>query len=175
MVEKGKDSIYFTSGTKTHKQDYYTNLIWIFAHDWKSGWPKYITTAFLQGAEVPFFIWYDDYPEHASADFKGRVSKVQVGSQYGLASLILNDVKDTDRGWYNCKVLFLNREPNNAVVSHNNLLQGTTPKYRINVHIQSVFFLKLTEKKFPFFSCATKIISIDSLEKWVPVWSKILE
>ena len=77
-----------------------------------------------QGAEVPFFIWYDDYPEHASADFKGRVSKVQVGSQYGLASLILNDVKDTDRGWYNCKVLFLNREPNNAVVSHNFPLEG---------------------------------------------------
>ena len=82
----------------------------------------------LQGAEVPFFIWYDDYPEHASADFKGRVSKVQVGSQYGLASLILNDVKDTDRGWYNCKVLFLNREPNNAVVSHKLLLEDDARK-----------------------------------------------
>ena len=73
----------------------------------------------LQGAEVPFYIWYDDYPEHASQDYKGRVSKVRPGGQYGLASLILTEVKDTDRGWYNCKVLFLNREPNNAVVSLN--------------------------------------------------------
>ena len=80
---------------------------------------KFKTTYFIlkQGAEVPFYIWYDDYPEHASQDYKGRVSKVRPGGQYGLASLILTEVKDTDRGWYNCKVLFLNREPNNAVVS----------------------------------------------------------
>ena len=78
-----------------------------------------IFTIILQGAEVPFYIWYDDYPEHASQEYKGRVSKVPPDGQgqSGLASLILSEVKDTDRGWYNCKVLFLNREPNNAVVS----------------------------------------------------------
>ena len=78
-----------------------------------------ILTLILQGAEVPFYIWYDDYPEHASQEYKGRVSKVPLDGQgqSGLASLILSEVKDTDRGWYNCKVLFLNREPNNAVVS----------------------------------------------------------
>lgn len=106
MVEKGKDSLYILRGVLKHLYKSIMN----FRLD--------LNITLLQGAEVPFFIWYDDYPEHASADFKGRVSKVQVGSQYGLASLILNDVKDTDRGWYNCKVLFLNREPNNAVVSH---------------------------------------------------------
>ena len=71
----------------------------------------------LQGAEVPFYIWYDDYPEHASPEYKGRVSKVKPGGQYGEASLILTGVNNTDRGWYNCKVLFLNREPNGAVVN----------------------------------------------------------
>ena len=78
-----------------------------------------ILTIIFQGAEVPFYIWYDDYPEHASQEYKGRVSKVPLDGQgqSGLASLILSEVKDTDRGWYNCKVLFLNREPNNAVVS----------------------------------------------------------
>ena len=78
-----------------------------------------ILTIIIQGAEVVFYIWYDDYPEHASQEYKGRVSKVPLDGQgqSGLASLILSEVKDTDRGWYNCKVLFLNREPNNAVVS----------------------------------------------------------
>lgn len=79
----------------------------------------YVVQWWRKGAEVPFYIWYDDYPEHASQDYKGRVSKVPPDGQgqSGLASLILSEVKDTDRGWYNCKVLFLNREPNNAVVS----------------------------------------------------------
>ena len=117
MVEKGKDSLYILRGVLKHLYKSIMN----FRLDLN-------ITSLLQGAEVPFFIWYDDYPEHASADFKGRVSKVQVGSQYGLASLILNDVKDTDRGWYNCKVLFLNREPNNAVVSHKLLLEDDARK-----------------------------------------------
>lgn len=71
---------------------------------------------FLQDKELPIYIWYDDYPEHASSDYVGRVSRVKPGEKYGLASLTLSDVKDTDRGWYNCKVLFLNRGPNNTVV-----------------------------------------------------------
>ena len=37
------------------------------------------------------------------------------------------------------------------------------------------FFQKITDKKFSFFSCAAKIISIDFLEKWVPVWSKTIK
>ena len=37
------------------------------------------------------------------------------GSSYGDASLVLSGIKATDRGWYNCKVLFLNREPHDAV------------------------------------------------------------
>ena len=41
--------------------------------------------------------------------------------------------------------------------------QGRTPKYRINVHVRSVFSLKLTDKNSPFFSRAVKIISIDNL------------
>ena len=40
------------------------------------------------------------------------------GSSYGDASLVLSGIKATDRGWYNCKVLFLNREPHDAVVGY---------------------------------------------------------
>ena len=102
-----------------------------------------------QGAEVPFYIWYDDYPEHASQAYKGRVSKVRPGGQYGLASLILTEVKDTDRGWYNCKVLFLNREPNNAVVSaHSSLTQNASTSWgtrhlRLQLSIVVVYTRKI--------------------------------
>ena len=36
--------------------------------------------------------------------------------RYGLASLNLTKVTEKDRGWYNCKVLFLDRGPDASVV-----------------------------------------------------------
>ena len=36
----------------------------------------YVVQWWRKGAEVPFYIWYDDYPEYASQEYKGRVSKV---------------------------------------------------------------------------------------------------
>ena len=100
--------------TKAHSKNHFEN-----ENTFLEKWKLIHSFLILQGAEVPFYIWYDDYPEHASQEYKGRVSKVPLDGQgqSGLASLILSEVKDTDRGWYNCKVLFLNREPNNAVVS----------------------------------------------------------
>ena len=41
--------------------------------------------------------------------------------RYGLASLNLTKVTEKDRGWYNCKVLFLDRGPDAAVVSISSL------------------------------------------------------
>jgi hypothetical protein len=32
-------------------------------------------------------------------------------SQYGLASLNLTNIRESDQGWYECKVVFLNRNP----------------------------------------------------------------
>ena len=92
-------------------------------------YPKFVSIHF-QNAEVPFYIWYDDYPEHASTEYQGRVHKVSPQSHYGLASLVLSGVKDTDRGWYNCKVLFLNREPHDAVVS-----EKVTPRHDEFVYV----------------------------------------
>ena len=50
---------------------------------------------------------------------------------------------------------------------------SNTSKYGINVRCTiRIFFRKITAKNFTFFSCASKIIFIDSLEKRGPVWSK---
>ena len=74
---------------------------------------------------MPVYIWYDHYPPHYHDNYKGRVSGVHRGSHYGQASLNLTNIKETDQGWYECKVVFLNRLPN----QHKN---GTW--YHLDVH-----------------------------------------
>ena len=60
---------------------------------------------------------YDTYPSHTDEAYAGRVSKIDEdeGSNYGYASLRITNVTERDRGWYNCKVLFLNRGPEHGV------------------------------------------------------------
>lgn len=78
-----------------------------------------------QGLDVPVYIWYDHYPPHYHDNYKGRVSGVHRVSHYGQASLNLTSIKEADQGWYECKVVFLNRLPN----QHKN---GTW--YHLDVH-----------------------------------------
>ena len=62
---------------------------------------------------------YDNYPTHCSNDFLDpktnhcRIAKVEPGNRKGLgaASLNLTNIQEQDRGWYNCKVVLLNRQP----------------------------------------------------------------
>ncbi|XP_046388423.1 protein turtle-like isoform X4 [Ischnura elegans] len=62
--------------------------------------------------EIPIYIWYDSYPTHSGEGYEGRVSRVSPDSPYGLASLNLTGIRESDQGWYECKVVFLNRSPN---------------------------------------------------------------
>ena len=39
------------------------------------------------------------------------MSRVSPDSNYGLASLNLTNIRESDQGWYECKVVFLNRNP----------------------------------------------------------------
>ncbi|XP_052122003.1 protein turtle [Frankliniella occidentalis] len=64
------------------------------------------------GEDIPVYIWYENYPTHAAEEYKGRVSGVNPESSYGQASLNLTNIRETDQGWYECKVVFLNRAPN---------------------------------------------------------------
>ena len=62
---------------------------------------------------------YDNYPTHCSNDFLDpatnhcRIAKVEPHNRKGLgaASLNLTNIQEQDRGWYNCKVVLLNRQP----------------------------------------------------------------
>jgi len=72
----------------------------------------YVVKWVKKGKEDPIYIWYDNYPTHADKQYEGRVSEVnQDGSNtYGLASLNITNVTEADRGWYNCIVMFFNRD-----------------------------------------------------------------
>ncbi|CAB0030801.1 unnamed protein product [Trichogramma brassicae] len=63
------------------------------------------------GQEIPIYIWYESYPTHSGEGYEGRVSKVSPNSNYGVASLNLTNIQESDQGWYECKVVFLNRSP----------------------------------------------------------------
>ncbi|KAG8194491.1 hypothetical protein JTE90_013246 [Oedothorax gibbosus] len=58
-----------------------------------------------QGTKIPIYIWYDGYPPHAGDGYEGRVSLAH------QASLNLTNVHESDQGWYECRVYFLNRPP----------------------------------------------------------------
>ncbi|XP_049825329.1 protein turtle isoform X3 [Aethina tumida] len=65
-----------------------------------------------KGQDIPIFIWYESYPTHSGEGYEGRVSRVSPDSPYGSASLNLTNIRESDQGWYECKVVFLNRSPN---------------------------------------------------------------
>lgn len=73
-----------------------------------------------KGKDDPIYMWYDDYPSHSDDDYQGRVAKVEPSKthydrhNFGLASLNITNVTESDRGWYNCHVTFLNRNPDTA-------------------------------------------------------------
>lgn len=84
--------------------------------------------------EIPIFIWYENYL-HTGEGYEGRVSRVaQLGaaSNYGLASLNLTRIRESDQGWYSCLVNFLNRSPRQDK-------NGTL--FHLNVHGKSTFDL----------------------------------
>ncbi|XP_023166127.2 protein turtle isoform X2 [Drosophila hydei] len=64
-----------------------------------------------KGSDLPIYIWYESYPEHIEEGYKGRVSRVSQDSPFGSASLNLTSIRESDQGWYECKVVFLNRDP----------------------------------------------------------------
>ncbi|XP_035703262.1 protein turtle isoform X2 [Folsomia candida] len=89
----------------------------------------YIVQWDKKGVDIPIHIWYDGYPTHSGEGYEGRVARVNPNSSYGLASLNLTTIRESDRGWYNCKVYFLNRSP---PPSNNKNVTGSW--YHLDVH-----------------------------------------
>lgn len=63
----------------------------------------------LQHHKIPIYIWYDGYDPHVEENYKGRASRVNPNANYGLASLNLTNVRESDQGWYECNVFYLDR------------------------------------------------------------------
>ncbi|XP_011878462.1 PREDICTED: protein turtle isoform X2 [Vollenhovia emeryi] len=59
------------------------------------------------------FSWYDG---HVTVDhsYKGRIHLLDDAGQrgYGQGSINLTNIRESDQGWYECKVIFPNRTPN---------------------------------------------------------------
>nr|XP_031847981.1 protein turtle-like isoform X7 [Nomia melanderi] len=112
--------------------------------------------------EIPIYIWYESYPTHSGEGYEGRVSKVSPNSPYGVASLNLTDIRESDQGWYECKVVFLNRSPNNNK-------NGTW--FHLDVHGGAVITVpptnqtKLEGEKVQF-SCEAKALPGNVTVRW---------
>ena len=106
---------------------------------------------------------YDNYPTHCSNDFLDpatnhcRIAKVEPDNRKGLgaASLNLTNIQERDRGWYNCKVIHLNRHPEKE--SQDNVsVQGlciecschkTLIKFQYFHQMQNIIFTKVSVTK----------------------------
>ncbi|KAK9307852.1 hypothetical protein QLX08_001924 [Tetragonisca angustula] len=59
------------------------------------------------------FSWYNGYPS-VEPRYVGRVHLLEdaVGRGYGQGSINLTNIRESDQGWYECRVIFPNRTPN---------------------------------------------------------------
>ena len=64
-------------------------------------WVEHIIQWRLQGIEVPIFIQFNGYPPHVDNNYAGRVHLV------GQASIEISDIRASDEGWYECRIIFL--------------------------------------------------------------------
>ena len=63
----------------------------------------YVIHWLKNGQKLPIYMFYDGYPPHLGDGYEGRVSLLNQGE----ASLNLSNVRESDQGWYECKVFFL--------------------------------------------------------------------
>lgn len=97
------------------------------------------------------FAWYDGRLS-AADEYIGRVNLVDNAFEYGRASVNLTAVRESDAGWYECRVVFPNRTPttrNNGTWFHLAVEGGSLIKIPpIN---QTVM-----EGEMAYFHCVTK-------------------
>ncbi|EZA62874.1 protein borderless isoform X3 [Ooceraea biroi] len=58
------------------------------------------------------FSWYDGHVT-VTNNYKGRIHLLDdAGHRYGQGSINLTNIRESDQGWYECRVIFPNRTPN---------------------------------------------------------------
>lgn len=111
----------------------------------------------VQGQEIPIYIWYENYPTHSGEGYEGRVSRVSPDSPFGAASLNLTNIRESDQGWYECKVVFLNRSPNqhkNGTWFH--LYVHAPPRFSVTP--EDIIYVNLGKLSFFFLINCTIVI-----------------
>lgn len=65
----------------------------------------------MQGRTI--FSWYNGYSS-VGLGYEGRVHLLEDSSTrgYGQGSINLTNIRESDQGWYECRVIFPNRTPN---------------------------------------------------------------
>ena len=54
-----------------------------------------------QGIEVPIFMKFNGYPPHIDPTFSNRVRLIE------KATIEISEIRKSDEGWYECKIIFL--------------------------------------------------------------------
>ncbi|GAB6028109.1 hypothetical protein CHUAL_002328 [Chamberlinius hualienensis] len=122
--------------------DYVTAILgqWVVLNcniEFPDGVPvPYIVQWTKQGDKVPIYIWYAGYPPHKGDGYKDRISLVN------LASINITDIQESDQGWYQCNIIFLNRRPDtNKNGTWVNLEVHAPPHFTVTP--QEVYYVKL--------------------------------
>lgn len=93
--------------------------------------------------------------------YTGRINLIPQDSSFGKASVNLSSIRESDSGWYECRVMFPNRTPsfrNNGTWFHLSVEGGSL--IRIPPINQTIM-----EGKTAFFHCVTKVQD-SSLVNW---------
>ncbi|KAG1679578.1 Protein turtle [Nymphon striatum] len=94
---------------RTVTADQGDNVILPCIVDFPDGEPvAYVVQWKKHGQAIPIYIWYQGYPPHFGEGYRNRISLVDE------ASLNLTAVTEDDQGWYECKIVYLNRRPPTA-------------------------------------------------------------
>ena len=90
-------------------------------------WVEHIIQWQKQGIEVPIFIQFNGYPPHIDTSYQGRIRVVE------RASIEVSDIRMSDEGWYECRIIFLdgNDESNT---------NGTWIYLSVNCEYSYIFF-----------------------------------
>ncbi|KXJ83503.1 hypothetical protein RP20_CCG004611 [Aedes albopictus] len=100
-----------TSGGTTTRGTTTPTVPTVSSHSQQADYRHVSSFHHAKGQEIPIYIWYESYPTHSGEGYEGRVSRVSPDSSFGAASLNLTNIRESDQGWYECKVVFLNRPP----------------------------------------------------------------
>lgn len=109
------------------------NVILRCAFEIPKGNSPYVIHWLKDGQKTPIYIFYDGYPNYLEKEYAGRITLVNAEE----ASLNLSNVRDTDQGWYECKVFYLLEQNNGEDMDKN----GTWVQLEVNCKYISMFAL----------------------------------